>query len=202
MSAVATTQIAPKSVLRHRTIHSDKFSPEQPVVTRASRTSQRPVQTEAIPCWKVTQTPTSLAQKNTTHWLLTLGSGMLITLLIVLLGQLLLGWVGTMVDDLRYGYPRTFQMDAFVGHEHTGQPSHFVAINLKGQIEVIELPGGDAAHARIFVGPQLYGPEAALMPVTLQFLPPKGSHIPDMHLLFQQTTIIFHNTQGTFVASS
>jgi hypothetical protein len=73
-------------------------------------------------------------------------------------------------------------------------------MNLKGHIEIIELPGGDSAHARIFVGPQLYGPDADLIPVTLQFVAPRGSHTPDMHLLFKNTTLVFYNRQGTFVA--
>jgi hypothetical protein len=125
-----------------------------------------------------------------------LGMGMTLMFLIVLAAQMLLGWIGTAVDDLRYGYPRTFQTDAFVGQEKTGQPSHFLAINLKGQIEIIELPGRDATRARIFMGPQLYGPGADLVPVTLQFVAARGSHTPEMHILFQHTQIVFRNEGG------
>jgi hypothetical protein len=81
-----------------------------------------------------------------------------------------------------------------------GQPSHFIAMNLRGHIEVIEFPGGDAAHARIFIGPQLYGPGSDLLPVKVQFVATHNLHTPDMELLFQNTTLVFHNIQGTFVA--
>jgi hypothetical protein len=157
---------------------------------------------DPIPCWKVAPASVSLSlgKQKTAHWLLTIASGMLIAFLIILIGQFVLGWIGIIVDNLHYGYPRTFQIDAFVGHEKTGQPSHFVAMNLKGHIEVIELPGGDSTHARIFVGPQLYGPDADLVPITLQFVAPHDSHTPDMHLLFKNTTLVFYNKQGTFVA--
>ncbi len=40
-------------------------------------------------------------------------------------------------DDSIYGYPRTFQTDANVGH---GGEEHFLALNNHGTIEVIEIP--------------------------------------------------------------
>jgi hypothetical protein len=40
-------------------------------------------------------------------------------------------------DERAYGYPRTFQTDANVGH---GGMSHFIAVNEHGTIEVLELP--------------------------------------------------------------
>jgi hypothetical protein len=123
---------------------------------------------------------------------------MLLMLLMVVAGSLLLGWVQTTWDDLHYGRPRTFQIDAFVGHETGSTPSHFLALNLQGQIEIIELPGGDATHARIYVGPHLYGPGAGLVPVTLRFVDRAHRHHPDMLILFQNTQVVFQNVAGTF----
>jgi hypothetical protein len=41
----------------------------------------------------------------------------------------LFGWLNIFMDDLHYGRPRTFQTDAWVGHnEQTGTPSHFIVI--------------------------------------------------------------------------
>src|SRR3954452_20519411 len=72
--------------------------------------------------------------------------------------SLVLGKASVLVDDLRYGRPRTTQLDAFVGHEETnGQPTHLMAINLNRQVMVIELPGGEAAKARTLSGPYLFG---------------------------------------------
>ena len=108
-------------------------------------------------------------------------------------------WYNTTMDDLHYGRPRTFQMDAFVGHnESAGTPSHFIAINLHGHIEVIEFPGGDAAHARVFIGPELYTPGNDLVVVTLKLIDVNGDHKPDMIISFQGSQIVFINDQGTF----
>src|SRR5579875_1031363 len=128
------------------------------------------------------------------HPLLYLGVGMLTMLLLWVVLSAAVGWAITTLDTLHYGYPRTFQTDARVGHnEQAGQPSHFIAINLKGRIEVIELPGGDASHARIYLGPQLYGPNNDLVPVTLSFVDVNGDHKPDMLINFQGSQVVFIN---------
>src|SRR5215469_16870910 len=82
-----------------------------------------------------------------------------------------------MKDDLHYGRPRTFQIDAVVGqNDSASNPSHFIALNLNGRIEVIEFPGGDASKARIYLGPQLYGSGQDLIPVTLSFVDVNANH--------------------------
>jgi hypothetical protein len=110
-----------------------------------------------------------------------------------------ISWFNTSMDNLHYGYPRTYQSDAFVGHtESAGIPSHFIAINLRGHLEVIEFPGGDAAHARIFLGPQLYTSGSDLVVVTLKFIDVNADHKPDMIVQFQGSQVVFINDQGTF----
>ncbi len=133
------------------------------------------------------------------HPLLYLGIGMLATVVMLAVVITLTNWVTNTLNDIHYGRPRTFQVDAFVGHnESTGIPSHFIALNLHGRIEIIELPGGDVAHARIYLGPQLYGADADLVPVTLTFIDVNGDHRPDMVVHFQDTQIVFINDQGGF----
>ena len=133
------------------------------------------------------------------HPLLYLGVGMLAMLALIAVLSIVTNWFATTLDDLRYGRPRTFQIDAYVGHnEAPGNPSHFLAINLHGRIEIIELPGGDASHARIYIGPQLYGSDADLIPVTLSFIDVNGDHKPDMIITFQGTQVVFINDQGGF----
>jgi len=110
---------------------------------------------------------------------------MLATLALIAVLSIVTTWFTTTLNDLRYGRPRTFQVDAYVGHnEPPGMPSHFLAVNLHGRIEIIELPGGDASHARIYIGPQLYGSDADLIPVTLSFIDVNGDHKPDMIINF------------------
>lgn len=140
-----------------------------------------------------------ITQNRRIHPFLYLGVGMLamLAVLVILIG--VTNWLTTTLDDLHYGRPRTFQVDAFVGHnEPAGVPSHFIAVNLHSHIEVIEIPGGDATHARIYLGPQLYGADADLVPVTLSFTDVNGDHQPDLIIHFQGTQIVFINDQGGF----
>jgi hypothetical protein len=126
---------------------------------------------------------------------------MVIAVIVVFLGQLVVGWIGRSLDDLHYGYPRTYQIDAVVGKgDNTTHPSHFIALNLKGQIEIIELPAGDTSRARIYLGPHLYGRGSDLVPVTLQFVDTQNNHQPDMVVLFQGQHMVFRNIAGTFHA--
>lgn len=74
------------------------------------------------------------------QWMLLVG----IVLAIMVLGWMALsalgGWWQAKQEDWTYGMPRTFQVDHFVGHADSPQhPNHFVAINLHGIIEVVEI---------------------------------------------------------------
>ncbi len=122
------------------------------------------------------------------HPLLLLGIGMITMLVLWTLLTLAVNWWNTTWDDIHYGRPRTFQTDAVVGqNDSAASPSHFIALNLNGRIEVIEFPGGDASKARIYIGLQLYGSGEELIPVTLSFVDVNGNHQPDMILHFQDT---------------
>ena len=133
------------------------------------------------------------------HPLLYLGIGMVVMLALWMLLTFVADWWSTTSNDWQYGRPRTYQTDAYVGHnEAPGMPSHFIALNLHGRIEIIEFPGGDASKSRIYIGPQLYGQGADLVPVTLSFVDVKANHQPDMIVHFQNTQIVYINEQGSF----
>ena len=133
------------------------------------------------------------------HPMLYLGIGMLGMIVLWTVLVSFISWYSTTMDDIHYGRPRTSQMDYYVGHnESPGNPSHFIAINLHGHIEVIEFPGGDASHARIFLGPQLFTTNSDLVVVTLRFIDVNGDHKPDMVVNFQGSQVVFINDQGTF----
>lgn len=166
-----------------------------PLATRPVRSIARPVPTTPRP--KVLVKKSKAARQA--HPLLYLGIGMIAMLLLWTVLSSIFGWIATTVDDIRYGRPRTYQTDQFVGHnEQGGTPSHFLAINLNRRIEIIELPGGDASHAKIYLGPQLYAANDDLTPVTLTFLDVNGDHKPDMIVSFQSSRIVFINDQGGF----
>jgi hypothetical protein len=162
--------------------------------TRGRRAPTMPTTLPHTPWPQQTKRP-----RSRLHPLFFLGTGMLATLTLIAVLSIVTSWFTTTLDDLRYGRPRTFQIDAYVGHnESPGMPSHFLAVNLHGRIEIIELPGGDASHARIYIGPQLYGSDADLIPVTLSFIDVNSDHKPDMIINFQGTQVVFINDQGGF----
>jgi len=123
---------------------------------------------------------------------------MLLMLFIVISGSLLLGWVQNRLRRSALWTATHVPARRICGHETGNVPSHFIALNLQGQIDIIELPGGDATHARMYVGPRIYGTGADLVSVTLRFIDPAHTHHPEMLILFQNTQIVFANVQGTF----
>jgi hypothetical protein len=197
--------LAPRSALPYRPVHTEVARDEPPRIARASRTQLQYLQSGSkqdafavSPPSASRSMPPKQAYQRKPKWSRNFALGMILMLLIVVAGSLLLGWAQTTWDDLHYGRPRTFQTDAFVGHEAGTVPSHFIALNLQGQIEIIELPGGDATHARMYVGPRIYGPGADLVPVTLRFVDRTHTHHPDMLILFQHAQVLYLNVQGTF----
>ena len=126
-----SSPLAPKSTLRHRPLGAQTKQQEPPRVARASRThTQKPTPTTTvsgdIPTWKPARPLPSRRRQRLL--LVGIGIGMIVAVVLVSLGQALIGWVGTTSDDLHYGRPRTFQTDAFVGHEAGTHPSHFLEV--------------------------------------------------------------------------
>jgi len=106
-------------------------------------------------------------------------------------------------DNSAYGYPRTFQTNAAVGHGDPRSPSsHFIALNLSGVLEVIEVPGGDPAT----YPPQLYrlatltGPGADLVVITLSFADINSDGKLDMVASYNGTETILFNNGRAFVS--
>ncbi len=195
--------LIPRSVLSYRPIRPGKVSqPEIPRASRLQSQTQEP-QKESHPpvpppSHRVLPFPFPALSQDQRYQLLLVGAGMLVPLLLVVLGNLGSIYLSSTWDDLHYGRPRTFQIDAFVGHEKGGMPSHFIALNLAGRVEVIELPGGDVTQVHTYLGPQLVGPGADLIPVTVSFIDVRDDHQPDMVVQFHNIQILFRNALGTF----
>ncbi|WP_201382849.1 hypothetical protein [Ktedonobacter sp. SOSP1-85] len=109
-------------------------------------------------------------------------------------------WWQVTQDDWHYGRPRTSQIDYVVGHNNdsSAQPSHFMALNINRKIEIIECPAGDCSKAKIYIGPDLIGPNQDLTPATLSFVDENGDGKPDMIVHIQDTQIIFINENDAF----
>jgi len=89
--------------------------------------------------------------KKSKHYLVYIGIGM-VAMLALWVGFQMLGslWSEHQLDAT-YGFPRTYQVDEVVGHDDsTSHPTHFIFLNLKGRVVIIELPGGKSANARIY----------------------------------------------------
>lgn len=124
-------------------------------------------------------------------------ASMLTTIVLTIsLGALLSYWQ-IFRDDLRYGRPRTAQLDAVVGHQDSpAHPTHFIFINMNRHIQIIEIPGGDISRTRIFSGPVLYGPGQDLTPVTGEIRTENGRRDLILHIMNQQ--IVYINDGTTF----
>jgi hypothetical protein len=129
-------------------------------------------------------------KKHRVHWMLILGIGMMLMLWLYIGFSWAANWWTNRQLDATYGFPRTYQVDAVVGHsDSVAHPSHFIFLNLNGHIEIIELPGGDATNAKIYIGPTLFSDNAPFVPVTGEFRNVGGKeemiiHIQDQHIIY------------------
>jgi len=139
------------------------------------------------------------------HWLVFVGLAMFIMIVGWLTFSALSSWWSVTQDDWQYGRPRTYQTDAVVGHgDSATNPSHFIAMNLNGQVLVIEIPGGNAAKAQVYIGPHLFGAGEDLAPVTLSFEEDcHGDGKPDLNIHIQGSDkiICYPNNGKTFTTT-
>jgi len=183
-----TDRVVPtmKSALRHRPVTSETEAPSVPPWTTATKRASRPTQVKRETRTAKDPKPSVNKKKwrkplrpshQCVHWMVPAGLGMVLTIL----AQFALSGAVGLSNDVLYGMPRTTQVDAYVGHEGNQQTkSHFIAENLRGQVVIIEFPGGDAQHVRVLIGPHLSGQDAAQVPVLLSFVDRNGNHQPDL----------------------
>jgi hypothetical protein len=135
-------------------------------------------------------------QKRRYHWLFWIG----LCFCTMLLGWTLLTALSSFFqqkrNDIVYGTPRTFQIDAMVGHY--GRMSHFTAINLNGYIEIFETQEAHPEVAKIYVPTAIrINP---LDPVTLSFQDVTGNGKLDMIISSPSFQAVMFNNGATFQA--
>lgn len=137
--------------------------------------------------------------KRRHHWILFFG----LALFIMVFGWIAFGavanWWQDKQNDWTYGIPHTFQMDQVVGiNDSTSNPSHFIAMNLRGSIFIIDIEGGNPAKA---LSIPVIGLSAGQEndPVTISFQDVNGDGKPDMLVHVAGFSIVFLNTGKTFV---
>lgn len=124
-------------------------------------------------------------------------------LLLLILGYLLLSravtWGQRRLDDLRYGFPRATQVAGFVGHgEEGGQPTHLMALNLHGQVGILELPGGESTAVRAIPGPYLVGADGPYVVPQLELEDLTGDGQADLLLRVREELVVYVNEDGSF----
>lgn len=188
---------SPRSAIRYQSTR--EVMEQAPTAVTICRAHRRTQTAEHPPSYPKRSSPAPPRRRPRMHWLFYVGLSMLIMLLGWIALSFFFQWWQVTQDDWHYGRPRTFQIDAVVGHGDTpASPSHFIALNLNRHIEIIEIPGDDATHMRVYLGPILIGEGQELAVVTLSFKDVNGDGLPDMLVRVQDSTIVFLNDKGQF----
>ena len=99
--------------------------------------------------------------------LIILGLSLFVLILGVIGLNALGSWWQRHTDDVTYSYPRIYQTDAYVDHgDSEAHPNHFIAFNLNGVVEVIEINPQNARLNRTYYITTTSDP---LKPVTVTF---------------------------------
>jgi hypothetical protein len=94
-------------------------------------------------------------------------------------------WQGVQ-ENLTYGSPRTFQADQFVGlGDSLEHPDHFIALNLHGVIEVIQLNSQDRTKDAVYVLASVGNQDT---PASLSFRDTTGSGHTDVIVTIGDST--------------
>lgn len=208
---------AHRSALRYRPIDTNQALPA-PVISRAHRSrpdgqiTAAPVtpdeldreDKEHIPR-RSTRAPasqrpgSSAPTRRHIHPLLFMGFGLVITLLLWVGLAQLVSWGNNELNILKYGNPRTFQIDGVVGGgDSTQHPSHFIAINLHGKVTILEFPASDPERARVLATTSILGPHADQAVVTLAFIDISHNGQPDMLIDIDGVESVLINDHGIF----
>jgi hypothetical protein len=177
-----------------------------PMSSQCQKVTTRQLQPHATR--QLTQQPQSskLHQLQHMHWLFLLGLIMMTSLILWITGTAALAWGIERYNDLRYGIPRTYQVDQVVGQggDSPAHPSHFIALNENHQAIVIELQAGDPTKSFSYTAP-IYSANSTA-PVTLEFRDVNGDGKLDMlvhiHLLTQEQIAVFINNGAQFLRST
>ena len=193
---------APSPAVHTRTVMRVTHHQAPPRVQRASRQAQEP------PCQQSTRPsvhkqasclPMPQQAPERVHWLAYVGVGMVLALVVCVAGSSLYQWWQGQRDEMHYGYPRTFQLDANVRH---GGVSHFMVVNLHGHILITEMQLNDLHTTKVYVGPVFSGVGADLQPATVSFQDVNGDGYPDMVIAVGTGRYIMLNDHSAFRPST
>lgn len=126
-------------------------------------------------------------------------TGLLALLAIYVIMSHVVAWGRIKVDDMRYGRPRTFHLQAdVVSGDQRRVPTHFIAMNLNRQVIVFEIPGQDVTQIRTLSGPYLFGAGEDLTPVILRMDDVNRDSASDLVLQVKDEEVIYIYRDGGF----
>ncbi|HWE63240.1 MAG TPA: hypothetical protein VHB98_16110 [Chloroflexota bacterium] len=131
-------------------------------------------------------------------------SGALMYLLYMLVTSAI-GWTGAKLDDLGYGYPRTFQTDGLLATRRpAAQPVHIIVQNMQGRVWIVVLPKDNTGRVVAIKGPQWLGPGRDLVPATVTLQDVNHDGHADLLLHVGNSTFIYVQDahQQSFVLQS
>jgi len=127
-----------------------------------------------------------------------------LALIVMIVGWWLLSWVANwwqgVQDNLKYGTPRTFQADQYMGlGDSPAHPDHFIALNLHGVIEVVQINPSDSKQDAVYV---LTSVDNESVPASLSFRDVNGNGKMDVLVTIgdgNPYTIVMLNNGKTLV---
>jgi hypothetical protein len=148
--------------------------------------------------------PARSVEQKKVHWLLYVGVGMIAALALWVTASTVLAWGTEKYNDIIYGNPRIYQTDYVVDHnsDSPAHPSHFIALNLHGQVIIVELPAGDPTKSIDYIGPTLIAAGDEKIPITLSFSDVNKDGKVDMIVHIQDKEVHFCNNGTKFTACS
>lgn len=125
--------------------------------------------------------------------------GLLVLVAVGLLVQAGMVWGQRQLDTMRYGFPRTAQISAYVGHgdERLG-PTVIETRNINGQISVLVFPAGNANQVNVLDGPYLVGPDAPYEVARPMVQDMNGDTHVDLLVEVRGELVVYINERGTF----
>ncbi len=122
----------------------------------------------------------------------------------MIVGWWLLSWVANwwqgVQDNMKYGTPRTFQTDEYMDlGDSPAHPDHFIALNLHGVIEVVQINPSDSKQDAMYVLTSV-GNES--IPATLSFRDTTGDGRTDVIVTIGDSnpyTLVMINNGKTLV---
>jgi len=151
----------------------------------------------------LTRLLTLLFSRDKLRWLSYGLTGVVTFAALYMLTDTMVAWAEPRLSSIsqleHYMETPTYHLRADVGHGTSpGMLSHLTAMNMDGQIIVVDFPGGDAERMRVLQGPYLFGSEGSSTPVSLRLEDMNGDTHSDLIVQVNNEEIIYINRDQTF----